>query len=75
MPSMISFVKTLVSMSASSVWIILAVIILRLILRRIPKQGRVLMWILPAVRLTVPFRFESRFSVTPARISPAMNAE
>lgn len=65
MPSMISFVKTLVSMSASSVWIILAVIILRLILRRIPKQGRVLMWILPAVRLTIPYTFESRFSVTP----------
>lgn len=75
MPSMISFVKTLVSMSASSVWIILAVIILRLILRRIPKQGRVLMWILPAVRLTVPFRFESRFSVTPefTKAVPAMS--
>lgn len=75
MLSMISFVKTLVSMSASSVWIILAVIILRQILRRIPKQGRVLMWILPAVRLTVPFRFESRFSVTPdlSRSIPVMS--
>ena len=62
-------------MSASSVWIILAVIILRLILRHIPKQGRVLMWILPAVRLTVPFRFESRFSVTPefTKAVPAMS--
>ncbi len=52
-------------MSVSSVWIILAVIVLRLVLRRAPKQVRVLMWLLPAIRLTVPFSFESRFSVTP----------
>lgn len=75
MPSMISFVKTLISMSFSSVWIISAVILLRLVLRRVPKQGRVLMWILPAVRLTIPYTFESRFSVTPdlSRSVPVMS--
>lgn len=72
---MLAFFQTLVKMSVSSVWIILAVILFRLILRQIPKQARVLMWILPAVRLTVPFSFESRFSVTPepAKVIPQIS--
>lgn len=72
---MLGFVKTVIQMSVSSVWIISAVILFRLVLRRVPKQARVLMWILPAIRLTVPFAVESRFSVTPdfSKAAPAMS--
>lgn len=71
--AMIPAFKTLLRMSVSSVWVILAVIVLRLVLWRAPKQVRVLMWSLPMVRLILPFSVESRFSVTPdpAKLIPS----
>lgn len=58
------FVK-IFNMSFVSLWLILAVIILRLLLRKSPKWIRCVLWAMVAVRLIVPFSFESGFSLVP----------
>lgn len=52
-------------MSMAASWLILAVIILRLALKRIPKSMRCLLWALVAVRLICPFNMESALSLIP----------
>ena len=47
-------------------WIILAVIILRLLLKKSPKWINCVLWGLVAVRLLVPFSIESIFSLVPS---------
>lgn len=58
------FVK-IFNMSFVSLWLILAVIILRLLLRKSPKWIRCVLWAMVAVRLIIPFSFESGFSLVP----------
>lgn len=58
------FVK-IFNMSFISIWLILAVIILRLFFKKSPKWIRCVMWAMVAVRLVVPFSFESGFSLVP----------
>lgn len=53
------------NMSLVASWLILAVIILRLILKNAPKWIRCVMWAMVALRLIVPFSFESGFSLVP----------
>ncbi len=56
----------LVNMSINAGWLILAVLVLRLALRRAPKWIACLLWALVAVRLLFPFSLESVFSMQPS---------
>ena len=57
---------SIVNMSISASWIVLAVLILRLILKKAPKWITVLLWAIVAVRLVCPLSFESVFSLIPS---------
>ncbi len=49
-----------------STWLVLAVLLLRLLLRRAPKWARVALWGVVAVRLVWPFSLQSVFSLVPS---------
>ena len=53
-------------MSISASWLILVVVLLRLILTKTPKWIAVLLWGIVALRLVVPFSFESTLSLIPS---------
>lgn len=55
----------IVNMSISASWIVLAVLLLRLILKKAPKWITVLLWGIVAVRLICPFSVESVLSLIP----------
>lgn len=55
----------IMDMSVSAGWIVLAVLILRAVLRKAPKWIRGLLWGMVAVRLLCPFAVESSFSAVP----------
>ena len=59
------FLRTVNSSIAAS-WLILAVMVLRLLLKRAPKWFHVLLWGLAAVRLICPLTLESPFSLIPS---------
>ena len=56
----------IINMSISASWLILAVLILRLVLKKAPKWVNVLLWGIVAVRLVCPFSFESALSLIPS---------
>lgn len=56
----------LLNMSITAGWIILAVFVLRLLLRRMPKRFICALWAIAAVRLVCPLSFESAFSLIPS---------
>ncbi len=58
------FLKFL-NMSITASWMIVAVMILRLILRRAPKYIRCLLWCMVGIRLLCPFSIESAWSLIP----------
>ena len=53
-------------MSISASWLVAAVLILRLVLKKAPKWVNVLLWGIVAVRLICPFSFESALSLIPS---------
>ena len=59
------FIKIL-NMSISASWIVLAVLILRLLLKKAPKWITVVLWGLVALKLVLPFSIESAFSLIPS---------
>lgn len=59
------FLKTL-NMSIATNWLILAVVLLRFVLKKAPKWIAVLLWGIVALRLVVPFSFESALSLIPS---------
>jgi len=59
------FVK-LLNMSIAASWLILAVILLRPVLKRAPHWTTCLLWALVAIRLMCPFSVESMFSLIPS---------
>lgn len=63
-----------INMSISANWLVLAVLLLRLILKIAPKWITVFLWGLVAIRLICPFSFESTLSLIPRAeiISPAI---
>ncbi|MBQ3090097.1 MAG: M56 family metallopeptidase [Oscillospiraceae bacterium] len=65
------------NMSISASWLVLAVLLLRLVLRRGPKRFRVLLWGLVALRLIWPFSIQSGLSLIPSSqtISPQILIE
>lgn len=62
----------IVNMSISAGWLVLAVLLLRLALKKAPKWVSVLLWGFVAVRLVCPFSIESMLSLIPSAetISP-----
>ena len=64
----------IVNMSISAGWLVLAVLALRLILKKAPKWVNVLLWGIVAVRLICPFSIESTLSLIPSKetISPGI---
>ena len=53
------------NMSVAASMLIIAVILLRLLLKNAPKWIRCVLWLLVALRLVIPFSFESPFSLIP----------
>ena len=69
---MSAFFLTIVNMSISASWLVLAVLLLRLLLKKAPKWITVLLWGIVAVKLICPFSAESVMSLIPSAetISP-----
>lgn len=63
---MTEFIIKFVNMSISAGWLVLAVLLLRLALKRAPKWVSVLLWGFVAIRLICPFSLESPFSLIPS---------
>lgn len=59
------FLKTL-NMSIAAGWLIFAVVLLRFVLKKAPKWIIVLLWGIVALRLMIPYSFESTFSLIPS---------
>ncbi len=59
------FLKIL-NMSIAANWMILAVVLLRFVLKKAPKWIAVLLWGIVALRLVIPFSFESALSLVPS---------
>ena len=59
------FLKIL-NMSISASWLVLAVLLLRLVLKKAPKWVSVLLWGFVAIRLICPFSIESMLSLIPS---------
>lgn len=55
----------IINMSISASWPVLAVLILRLVLKKAPKWVNVLLWGIVAIRLICPFSIESPVSLIP----------
>ncbi|MBE6617659.1 MAG: hypothetical protein E7627_06960 [Ruminococcaceae bacterium] len=56
----------LINMSVTATWFALAVILLRLLLKKAPRWITVAMWALVGVRLVCPISFESMLSLVPS---------
>lgn len=56
----------IVNMSISASWVVLAVLLLRFLLKKAPKWITVLLWGIVAVRLVCPFTLESAVSLIPS---------
>ena len=69
-----AFLKA-VNMSISAGWLVLAVLALRLILKKAPKWENVLLWGIVAVRLICPFSIESALSLIPSAETIPLNIE
>ena len=63
---MSAFFLEIINMSISASWIVLAVLLLRLLLKKAPKWITVLLWGIVAVRLICPFSIESAMSLIPS---------
>ncbi len=59
------FIKVL-NMSISAGWLVLAVLILRMLMKKAPKWMLVLLWGIVAIRLICPVSLESAFSMIPS---------
>ncbi len=70
---MTEFFLNVVNMSISASWLVLAVLLLRILLKKAPKWINVLLWGIVAVRLICPFSFESVLSLIPS--SQTINPE
>ena len=64
----------IINMSISASWLVLAVLMLRFVLKKAPKWVNVLLWGIVAVRLVFPFSIESALSLIPSAetISPGI---
>ena len=67
----------IVNRSIAASWIVIAVLVLRLCLKKAPKWVNVLLWGIVAVRLIFPFSIESALSLIPSAetVSPSIMME
>ena len=63
----------IINMSISASWLVLAVVILRFVLKKAPKWINVLLWGIVAIRLICPFSFESVLSLIPSAETIPLN--
>ena len=70
---MAQFLNNLVTASIHGSIVILAVILLRLILRKTPKKYICLLWLLAGIRLLMPIEIRSDFSLQPEFALPNWN--
>lgn len=54
------------NMSITASWLVLAIILLRFLLKKAPKWVNCILWGLVGIRLICPFSFESMFSLIPS---------
>ena len=59
----------LLNMSIAAGWLVVAVIVLRLCLKKAPKAIHCALWALVAIRLLSPFSLESNFSLIPEEVA------
>lgn len=57
------------NMSLDALWLIIAIIIVRAVLRKSPKYFRKILWGLVGIRLLIPISLESMFSLVPQEVS------
>ena len=58
--------QKLLNMSIAASWLILAVIVLRFLLKRAPKRYTLLLWAVVGLRLALPWSIESALSLIPS---------
>lgn len=63
---MTSLFLKIVNMSLTASWLVLAVLVLRPVLKKAPKWVNVLLWGLVGIRLVFPFSIESALSLIPS---------
>lgn len=63
------FLSQLARQSLTAGWMILALLVLRPLLKKVPRSFSCLLWALVAVRLVTPFSFQSRVSLVPQSIA------
>ncbi len=56
----------IINMSITASWLILAVMLIRKILKKAPKWIACVLWVLVAIRLVLPISFQSELSVVPS---------
>ena len=56
----------IVNLSITASWLILVIILIRPIMKKVPKWIQCALWILVAVRLVCPYSIESMFSLIPS---------
>lgn len=69
---MAQFLNNLLTASIHGSIVILAVIILRLLLRKTPKKFICLLWLLAGIRLLMPIKIHSDLSLQPSFVLPAL---
>lgn len=57
----------LTDLSVAACWVVLAVVLLRLLLKKAPKWISRALWAIVGARLLLPFSIESKFSLLPSR--------
>ena len=70
---MTQFISNLLTASIHGSVVILAVLLLRLVLRRTPKKYICLLWLLAGIRLLMPIEIRSEFSLQPEFSLPNWN--
>lgn len=66
------FIK-LLNNSISATWLVLAVLLARLLLKKAPKKYRCALWGLVGLRLALPVRLQSVFSLVPSAVTVSEN--
>ena len=65
---MAAFFERILQVSLSGSVIVLAVLVLRMLLRNAPRRTMCLLWLLAVLRLLVPFEIQSQWSLQPKNV-------
>ena len=72
---MIELFLKITNMSISASWLVVAVLVLRLLMKKAPKWVSVLLWGIVAIRLVCPISIESAISLIPSAETIPMDIE